>query len=141
MRNPYIFVLDLFFGLSTFGQNAFKKATFKKGNSTIILAEAFTTLSGVQNEGNGTIIVSFILTKSGLIKDAFPVKFDTQKNAVNAILAIQKTTGLWTPTIENGKSISQKYKIAYTFLSANSSYELDVKMADKFIEKNYTNRL
>ena len=64
-----------------------------------------------------------------------PIKFDTQKNAVNAILAVQKTTQNWTPTLNNGVAVSHKYKIAYNFMPANSSYELDVKMADKFAEK------
>ena len=135
MRYPYVFVLTLCFGLSAFGQNTFKKATFKPGNSHFILAELFTTLSGTQNKGNGTVIVSFTLTSKGEVKGVHPVQFDTQKNAVNAILAVQKTTKNWTPTLVNGIPVNQKYKIAYNFIPANSTYELDVKMADKFAKK------
>ena len=135
MRYPYVFVLALCFGLSAFGQNTFKKASFKPGNSNLILAELFTTLSGTQNKGNGTVIVSFTLTSKGEVKGVHPVKFDTQKNAVNAILAVQKTTKNWTPTLVNGAPVNQKYKIAYNFIPANSTYELDVKMADKFAKK------
>ncbi len=135
MRYPYIFILALFLGLNAYAQDSFEKAVFKPGNPTAFLAKAFTTLSGLQNKGSGTIIISFTLTKNGQIKNTFPVQFDTQKNAVNAILAIQKTNGLWTVTRDNGKSIDKKYKISFNFLSPNSSYELDVKMADKFSEK------
>lgn len=135
MRYPYVFVLALFIGLSTFSQSEFKKSTFKPGNSSIFLADLFTTLSGVQNTGNGTVVVGLTLTKTGEVKGVHPIKFDTQKNAVNAILAVQKTTQNWTPTLNNGVAVSHKYKIAYNFMPANSSYELDVKMADKFAEK------
>ena len=135
MRYPYVFVLALFLGLSTFGQSGFKKAVFKPGNSTIFLADLFNTLSGAHNKGNGTVVVGFTLTKNGEIKGVHPVKFDTQKNAVNAILAVQKTNKNWTPTLNNGVPVNHKYKIAYTFVSANNSYELDVKMADKFAKK------
>lgn len=135
MRNPYVFVLALFFGLSTFSQKALEEASFKKGNPEFILAEAFTTLSGLQNEGNGTIIVSFLLTKKGEIKNVFPVEFDTEKNGVNAILALQRTSKLWNPATNDGFPIDKKYKIAFNFLSLNSTYETDVKMADKFAAK------
>jgi len=135
MKCPYIFVLALFFSVYTFGQDSFKKAVFKSGNPTVFLAKAFTTLSGSQNTGSGTIIISFTLTKDGKIENTYPVKFDTQKNAINAILAIQKTNGLWSTTQNNGSSVGKKYKIAFNFVSPNSSYELDVKMADKFSEK------
>lgn len=135
MKYPYIFILTLFLGLSTFGQSNFEKSTFKKGIPDNFLAETFLTLTGSQAKGNGTIIVSFALSKEGKVENVFPVKFDVQKNAINAILAIQKTSGMWRPTKVNGQSARQKYKIAYNFLSANSSYEMDVKMADKFASK------
>ena len=135
MKYPYVFVLVLWVGLSAFGQNTFKKATFKPGNSNLMLAELFTTLSGIHNKGTGTIIVSFTVTDKGEVKGVHPVQFDTQKNAVNAILAVQKTTKNWTPTLVNGTPVNQRYKIAYRFMPANSSYELDVKMADKFAKK------
>ena len=131
MKYPYIFVLAIFFGLSAFGQNGFKKAVFKHGNSNVILADLFTNLSGIHNKGNGTIIVSFTLTKKGEIVKIHPIQFDTQKNGINAILAVQKTSKNWSPTYINGQAVDQKYKIAYNFISLNSSYELDVKMANK----------
>jgi len=135
MKYPYVFVLVLCVGLSAFGQNTFEKATFKPGNSNLMLAELFTTLSGIHNKGTGTIIVSLTVTDQGEVKGVHPVQFDTQKNAVNAILAVQKTTKNWTPTLVNGIAVNQRYKIAYRFMPANSSYELDVKMADKFAKK------
>ena len=135
MKYPYVFVLVMFFCLSVSSQNAFKKATFKSGNPHIILADLFTNLSGIQNTGNGTIIVSFTLTKRGEIVNIHPLQFDTQKNAVNAILAVQKTSKNWSPTTIGGQASDQKYKISYNFISPNSSYELDVKMAAKFAKK------
>lgn len=135
MKYPYVFVLAIFMGLSVFGQKGFKKATFKTGNSNVVLADLFTNLSGIQNKGNGTIIVSFTLTKKGEIIKIHPVQFDTQKNGINAILAVQKTSKNWSPTFINGQAVDQKYKIAYNFIPLNSTYELDVKMADKFAKK------
>ena len=135
MKYPYVFVLVLCIGLSAFGQNTFKKASFKSGNSNLMLAELFNTLSGIQNKGTGTVIVSLLVTDQGEVKGVHPVQFDTEKNAVNAILAVQKTTKNWTPTLVNGIPVTQRYKIAYSFVPTNSTYELDVKMADKFAKK------
>ena len=135
MRYPYVFILALCFAFSAFSQQTFKKATFKAGNSNRILSEFFTNLSGIQNKGTGTVIVSFTLTKEGAIKGAHPIQFDTQKNAVNAILSVQKTAKNWQPTYVNGIAVDQKYKIAYNFIPRNSSYKLDVKMADTFAKK------
>lgn len=135
MKYPYVFVLALFLYTSVFGQKNFKKAIFNNGNPNVILADLFNELTGIQNKGNGTIIVSFTLTKNGEITKIHPLQFDTQKNAINAILAIQKTSKLWSSTFINGLATSHKYKIAYSFISPNSSYEMDVKMAAKFSEK------
>ena len=53
----------------------------------------------------------------------------------NAILAVQKTSGYWTKTLVNSRGVDQKYKVVYTFIAPNSTYDMDVKMADKFAEK------
>lgn len=135
MKYPYVFVLTLFLGLYSYGQKTFKKAEFKLGNPHHFLAETFTQLSGTNNKGKGTIIISFTLTKDGQIKKPFPIQFDNQKNAINAILAIQKTKGMWLSTKVNNRAKDQKYKIAFNFIAINSTYETDVKMADKFAEK------
>jgi len=137
MKYPYVFVLVLCVGLSAFSQKSFKKATFKPGNTNLILADLFTNLSGIQNKGTGTVVVSFTITSKGEVKGPHPVQFDTQKNAVNAILAVQKTTKNWTPTLINGSPVDYRYKIAYSFVPTNSTYELDVKMADKFAKKKH----
>mgnify|MGYP005993382043 CR=1 FL=1 len=135
MKYPYVFVFALLISVSLYSQNKFKKATFKNGNPNVVLADFFTQLTGVQHKGSGTIIVSFTLTESGEITKIHPLQFDTQKNAINAILAIQKTSKHWSSTFINGLATSHKYKIAYNFISANSSYEMDVRMAAKFSEK------
>lgn len=135
MKFPYAFVLALFFGVNTFGQEAFQKATFTLGNPNDFLADTFMKLSGTTNKGSGTIIVSFTLTSKGEIKKPFPEKFDNQRNAINAILAVQKTSGYWTKTLVNSRGVDQKYKVVYTFIAPNSTYDMDVKMADKFAEK------
>jgi len=135
MKYPYIFILTLFLGLSVYSQSNFEKSTFKKGTPDNFLAETFLSLNGHQSKGDGTVVVSFSLTKEGAVVSAFPEKFDVHKNAINAILAIQKTSGMWHSTKVDGQSTKQRYKIAYNFLSANSSYELDVKMADKYASK------
>ncbi len=140
MKYPYIFILTLFLGLSAFSQSSFEKSTFKEGTPDNFLAETFLALNGNHSKGNGTVIVSFSLTKEGNIESVFPEKFKVQKHAINAILAIQKTSGMWNTTKVDGHSTRQKYKIAYNFLSPNSSYELDVKMADKFASKKLYKR-
>ena len=130
MKYPYIFVLTLFLGLSTYGQGTSEKASFKEGNPELFLASTFLSLTNNQSYGKGTVIVSFTLTKDGQIAHAFPTQFDTQKNGINAILAIQKSAGKWSVSDKD-----EDYKIAFNFLPANNRYEQDVLMADKFVEK------
>lgn len=135
MKYPYIFVLTMFLACAAFGQQDFKKAMYKSQNPEVFLAETFMNLSGMQNKGNGTVIVTFTLTKNGEVLNPRPVQFDTQKNAINAILTLQKTSKNWIPTYVNGKAVDYSYKVAYNFMPLKNTYELDVKMAEKFVKK------
>ena len=140
MKNPYIFILTLFLSIATFGQKALEEAAFKNVNPEVALAKNFTSISGGHTKGNGTVVISFLLTKKGEIKNLYPTKFDVEKNGVNAILAIQKTSGLWSPASNDGFAIDKTYKIAFNFLPSSGTYVTDVKMADKFAEKKMYKR-
>lgn len=131
-----VFLVVLFtVSINSFGQKNFEKASFKNGDLNSFIAQKFFQFSKNTDIGYGKIIVAFEIDSKGKIQNLFPEKFNTKKNALNAILTIQATDNMWHPAKQSGLAIDKKYKIIFNLLKENSPYHRDRKKALKLIEK------
>ncbi len=128
-------LLLLILTINSYGQENFEKASFINGDLNRFIVKKFFSFSKNTDIGYGKVIVSFEIDTKGKIQNLFPEKYNTKKNVLNAILAIQATDRMWQPAKENGVVVSKKYKIVFNILKENSPFTRDVKKGLKLIEK------
>lgn len=69
----------------------------------------------IENDIQGYVILSFIVTSEGKIDSIIPIEFPSNELAVISVLAVQQTEDNWSPTIINQKPVNWKYKLAIKF--------------------------
>lgn len=78
------------------------------------------------NKGTyGDLIVSFLINENGKLDSIRVQQMPNSQIASKVIKILQQTDGMWSPTIENGKAISFKYKLVvrYQIFSGNQKNE------------------
>lgn len=138
-------LIILMFGLNinVFSQEEFTKATFKEDNVKRFIISKFQMFNGQKATGKGSVTVSFDINENGEVENLIPEINTSKSNGLNTMLAIQKTNGLWNPTLIDDKVVKHRYKIKVTFVLPNqSSYSNNILKAKKlYNKKNYEKAL
>lgn len=103
------------FNANIFSQEEFAQATFKEGDVHHFITSKFYMFNGNKATDDGTVTVSFAINEKGEVTDVIPEINSSKTNGLNAMLAVQKTNGLWSPTLMDGKEVSHTYKIKFHF--------------------------
>ncbi|TJY37867.1 energy transducer TonB [Pontimicrobium aquaticum] len=147
----FLFIILLMYCASIVSQEEFTRATFKEEDVSEFITSKFFMFNGNKETGDGTVIISFTINEKGEVIDVVPEINSSKTNGLNAMLAVQKTDGLWNPTLIHGKEASYTYKIKFHFinkkgtfnddyskakrLNEKGKYEKALKMYNKFVEK------
>lgn len=121
-----------------------KKAILKKGNQWGSFSKSVIYPQNArENNIQGTVVLSFKITKDGNIIDITPIEYPNKELADNSIKSLQSTAWLWNPTILNNEPIDYNYKIAYIYAIYLDSYppEYFKRANNYFFKGNYKKAL
>ncbi|MBK6281339.1 MAG: TonB family protein [Draconibacterium sp.] len=77
------------------------------------------------NEIEGNVVVSFIISKNGQIDSIQIVNNPNNILAVEVLVALEKSYGLWIPCKVNGNAVDKKYLGCFKFLMSKASVFTD----------------
>jgi tetratricopeptide (TPR) repeat protein len=87
-------------------------------------------LNNVQEQ----VIISFVINKNGELDSVSLINNPNKQFAIQALSALDKSTGLWIPSKSNGQSVNKKFIAVFNFTSTKSFFDLKNK-AIKFQQK------
>jgi tetratricopeptide (TPR) repeat protein len=107
---------------------SFEKAKLKNENVDKFFAENTNfPMSVSTNNVQEQVILSFIINKSGEIDSVKLISNPNKLFAIEALSALDKSTGLWIPTKSNGQSVDKKYKAVFNFTTTKSFFDFKNK--------------
>ncbi|WP_347924099.1 energy transducer TonB [Pontimicrobium sp. SW4] len=132
---PFLLIILLMHSAIVVSQEEFTQAAFKEGNVQKFITSKFYMFNGKKATDDGTVTISFTINEKGEVLDVIPEINSSKTNGLNAMLAVQKTNGLWNPTLIDGKEVSYTYKIKFHFISKKGTFNEDYSKAKRLNEK------
>ncbi|MCK0107798.1 energy transducer TonB [Flavobacteriaceae bacterium S0825] len=131
----FLVIMLLMYSANVISQEEFTQATFKEGDAQKFITSKFYMFNGNKATGDGTVTISFTINEKGEVIDVIPEINSSKTNGLNAMLAVQKTNGLWNPTLIDGKEVSYIYKIKFHFINKKGTFSEDYRKAKRLNEK------
>ncbi|MCK0107797.1 hypothetical protein MWU58_00690 [Flavobacteriaceae bacterium S0825] len=145
MINKITFSLILIFGLNinVISQEEFTQATFKEGDAYHFFINQITKLQANKTLSKGTVTVSFNINELGEVMDLIPEINSSKENALYSMLTVEKSNGLWQPSLIDGSPVNHRYKVKFWFLTIKETvdYQRFIIAQDLYKREKYRKAL
>ena len=107
---------------------SFEKAELKNENVNKFFAENTNfPMSVTPNNVQEQVILSFIINKSGEIDSVKLINNPNKQFAIEALSALDKSTGQWIPIKSNGQSVDKRFIAVFNFTTTKSYFDFKNK--------------